>query len=66
LFSYQQPPEREAVSIFVNMTAITFLSSSMLLVIVLLAIAIHRTGKSNKLLHEKNKRERIREQANES
>jgi len=34
-------------------------------VIVLLAIAIHRTGKSNKLLHEKNKRERIREQAND-
>jgi hypothetical protein len=48
------------------MTTVEFLNSSMLLVIVLLAIAIHRTGKSNKLLHEKNKRERIREQANES
>jgi len=48
------------------MTTVEFLNSSMLLVIVLLAIAIHRTGKSNKLLHEKNKRERIHEQANES
>jgi hypothetical protein len=47
------------------MAAITFLNCSMTLVIVLLAIAIHRTGKSNKLLHEKNKRERIREQAND-
>lgn len=50
----------------IAMSSMTLLNVAMLLVIVFLAIAINRTGKTNKLLHEKNARERKRENARDA
>lgn len=44
------------------MSSMTLLNIAMLIVVVFLAIAINRTGKTNQLLHDMNLRERMREQ----
>lgn len=43
------------------MSSMMLLNIAMLIVIVFLAIAINRTGKTNKLLHDMNQRERMRD-----